>query len=464
MTQKVEQLIYSLQNYIPQTDDELWYWMKGTFGIEIPREKVCPDHVAPFTAFADAFFARNSLAVWKASRAFGGKSFLLAALTMAEAVALGASVNLLGGSGEQSKRVHRYMTGDDPNAKGKFWEHPQAPRYLLKDTLKSETGLTNGGYIKALMASQTSVRGPHPQRLRLDEIDEMSQAIYDAAQGQTMAVPGIPAQTVASSTHQHPNGVMTEAIRFAAEKGFPVYEWCYKETLAGNWGGWLLPSEVERKRREMSEAMWQVEVELQEPNPEGRAINSDAVNELFDRDLGVFKGSEGENIVIVPPNPRHEFYHGTDWAKAVDWTVNHTMLSSSQGPDKLAAWRRTGRRPWPQMIDLHNQRVKEYGGKSVHDVTGVGGVCADFLTVDSKGFDFSNRKLTHQILSDYVAAIENGDFIYPKIDFAHREHLYATIDMLYGSDHLPDSVCAGALAFYARKAIRETKVHSQRHF
>jgi hypothetical protein len=36
------------------------------------------------------------------------------------------------------------------------------------------------------MASQASVRGPHPHRLRLDEVDEMALDIFDAAMGQTL--------------------------------------------------------------------------------------------------------------------------------------------------------------------------------------------------------------------------------------------------------------------------------------
>jgi len=455
---KPEELIKGVHSYKPQTDEELWYWVKGTFGVAIPWERVCPNHCSPFEAFADAFFARNSLAVWKASRAFGGKSFLLAILAMSEAVALGASVNLLGGSGEQSQRVHKYMTGEDPNAKGKFWEYPQAPRNLLKtDPLKRETNLTNGGYIKALMASQTSVRGPHPQRLRLDEVDEMKQSIYDSAMGQTMGTEGIPAQTVASSTHQHSDGVMTEAIRFASERGFPVYEWCYKETMDTNFGGWLSGEEVERKRKEMPTEMWRVEVELQEPNPEGRAIDTNAVEALFHRGWGEFSGSANKPIQIIKPYKDGEFYHGTDWAKEKDWTIIQTMLRSENGPDRLASWLRVGRRPWPQMIELHNKRVGEYGGKAVHDKTGVGGVVHDYLTVRSQGFDFANKKERDKMLWNYISAIENGEFVYPMIDFAYREHLYATNDHLYGSKHLPDSISAGALAYYARRAGRRKR-------
>ncbi len=89
-----------------KTDDELWYAVRDQTGIAIPRTKVCEGHVAPFTAFADAFFSRHRNVVWHASRGFGGKSVLLATLAFMEGVEQGAAVNLLGGSGEQSQRVH----------------------------------------------------------------------------------------------------------------------------------------------------------------------------------------------------------------------------------------------------------------------------------------------------------------------------------------------------------------------
>ncbi|MBE9479627.1 MAG: hypothetical protein IMY80_06635, partial [Chloroflexi bacterium] len=153
-----------------RTDDDLWHAVQDLAGITIPRVKVCEDHVAPFTAFADAYFARHRNIVWHASRGLAGKSVLLATLAFMEGIEMGAAVNLLGGSGEQSQRVHGYMTGEDTNLPGTFWGHYGAPRHLLvDDPTKRETKLSNGGRIVVLQASQRSVRGPHPQKLRLDE-------------------------------------------------------------------------------------------------------------------------------------------------------------------------------------------------------------------------------------------------------------------------------------------------------
>lgn len=287
----------------PETDEDLWHWVRVVLGVEIPRYACCDAHTPPFEAFAEAYFARSSVAIWHASRGLGGKSFLLALLSLTEAITLGAAVSLLGGSGEQSERVHAYMTGEHPNAREKFWNAPAAPRFLIRsDPTKRTSDLVNGGEIKALQASQRSVRGPHPHRLRLDEIDEMRLEIFDAAMGQPMGdyERGIEPQTVASSTHHHPDGTMTEVLRRAIEKGWSVHEWCYRCNLREH-GGWLHEREVEHKRRQVSDAMFRIEYDLQEPSPESRAILPEAVEALFDKDLGEYDGAAGRKIVLVPP-------------------------------------------------------------------------------------------------------------------------------------------------------------------
>lgn len=440
-----------LYKMIPRTDIELWYWVKNVLNIEIPGKpgesfETCTHHTSPFKAFADAYFARYPVIVWEASRGFGGKSFLLATLSLTEQITLGSAISLLGGSGEQSARIHAYLAGEDPNSMGKFWDSPDAPRHMLKtEPTKRETRTTNGGYIKALAASQKSVRGPHPNRVRFDEVDETDKVLLDAAMGQTMESRGIKAQTVLSSTHHHPDGTMTKIKELAQEKGWPVYEWCYRESLATR-GGWLAPSEVERKKQEVPQSMWDNEYENQEPSPKKRAIDPDAVDELFDERLGRFEGNAGEEIIIDKPSFEDIFYHGTDWAKDVDWTIIHSMKSGGRMPDKLVAWLRLGREPWPKMIERHNHRVRSYGGKSYHDSTGVGNVCNDYLDVPSKGINYARRKLRTKMLTSYIAAIESGEIVFPMIYYAYNEHKFASNDKLFGTKHLPDSISAGALA------------------
>src|SRR5689334_12748516 len=118
------------------------------WGVIIPRTPVCPEHVTPFQAFADAYFERNSLdpdgpvqdiALWHGSRGLSGKSYMLAVLGLTKAVLRGSDVNLLGGSLEQSKNIHIHMRNT--------WDFENAPKYMLEHDANTMVKLSNDGVI-----------------------------------------------------------------------------------------------------------------------------------------------------------------------------------------------------------------------------------------------------------------------------------------------------------------------------
>ena len=250
-----------------RSEDALRKFLWRAFRVRIPDVQVCPHHTTPWRAFYDAYTAKNPVAVWKASRGFGGKTFTLGSLGLVSAITQAADVTILGGSGVQSERVHESMNT--------LWGCRYSPRNLLtSDPAKRATKLSVGSSITALTASTKAARGPHPQRLLMDEVDEMDRVVMTAAMGQTMRRTGrfgpIETATVLSSTHQYVNGTMTYVLdRLAPEKGWPIYEWCYRESLAPH--GWLEQSEVERKQSEVTKQMWETEYDLQRPVALGEA-------------------------------------------------------------------------------------------------------------------------------------------------------------------------------------------------
>lgn len=442
----------------PQTDDELWNFVASVWGVRIPRVAVCPDHSAPFDAFADAYFARHDPVVWKASRGFGGKSFLLATLAITEAVCLKASATILGGSGAQSQNVHEYMQD--------FWRLPYAPRKLLEsDPTKMRTCLRNGAEVMALLASTTSVRGPHPQRLRLDEVDEMEEFIFTSALGQPMTKNGVSAQTVISSTHHYPDKMMTQVLRRAREEGWKVHQWCYRENALteANPMGWLTAEDIEKKRLLVPKAMWDTEYELQEPSTEGRAFQTEKVESTFLKSLGEF-GPDDDEVTIEEPESGVEYSTGADWAKENDWTIINTYKMKEK-PWRLVCSERMRRRPWPVMIARLKDRVAKYPGPCVHDATGLGGVIEDYLAQELKP---TGEVLTGQnrssLFSEYVAALESGEFECPHIQWMYEDHKYALVTDLWGSGHPPDSIVACALAWRGRTVgLSSAKVRSITH-
>ena len=112
-------------------------------------------------------FARAPVALWIASRGFGGKTSLLALLAAANAILFETDVTILGGSGQQSARVVEHLH--------RLWAAGQVPRaWLASEPSLNTTTLAWGNTIQALTASQTAVRGAHPTRLfaRRDRRDE----------------------------------------------------------------------------------------------------------------------------------------------------------------------------------------------------------------------------------------------------------------------------------------------------
>lgn len=433
----------------PENDSELWEFIANVWGIEIPWQRKCPDHCAPFDAFADAYFARSSVAVWKASRGFGGKSTLLALLAQTEAVVLGASVSVLGGSGAQSRRVLEVMD--------EAWQGKYAPRNMLA----SEPGnylirLTNNAKIVALLASSTSVRGPHPQRLRLDEIDEMKLNIMDAAMGQPMSKGEISAHTVLSSTHHNPSGTMEEALKRAGQKGWGLFEWCYRECLEPD--GWLLQTEVDRKRNDVVSTMWDIEYELQEPSAEGRAFLPEKVDSAFHSEMGEFEGEEGRYLEFEAPLPHGTYIHGADWGHLRDYSVILTFRITDD-LWTLVAFDRVNRRPWPDMVERLNERMRRYPGTAAHDRTGVGDVVKSYFKHPVEDVVFTGQVAKRQIYSSYVAAIEKGVFSFPMVRVLYNAHKYCGTKDLYYDGHAPDEIVAAAVAYTLYKKAGP-KTHS----
>lgn len=495
-------------------DRELWLWIAIVLGIQIPWRPCCPHHSTPFRALADAFFARHTNAIWWGARGLSGKTLTLSVLSLTEQIQLGAEVSLIGGSGEQSKRVLEYLQAKEQKSKGKFWDSPVAPRWmLLSDITATRSLLVNGGKLTALMASQASVRGPHPQRVRADEIDEMDPNILESALGQAMGANGIPSQNVFSSTWQYPNGTMSEYVRRARARGWPLYSWCWRESLVTN-GGWLAQEEVDQKKGTVSKYRWDIEYELGEPSEDDRAIDSNSVRRSFSLFLGEHRGLPNTEYTIQKPVKEYvqteSYYTGADWARKRDDTVKTTMVRNDdlemtpsglfvpRGvpsklylkdngkyvrcnktglylsthpdfvhvplefsprrvppsdefpiPDICVSWSREHRIPWPTQIDKFNKRCASYVGSSAHDATGLGDVIASYITVPREDVIWT-PKTKAELFNDFIMAMEKGRMRFPLIHFVRDELLYLTTDDLF-SKHPPDVFVSAALAWYARK-------------
>lgn len=282
-----------------------------------------------------------------------------------------------------------------------------------------------------------------------DEIDVMTMDILEAALGQPIGRHDCPAHTVLSSTHQNPDGTMTEMLQRAAERGWAVHEWCWRETVAPH--GWLPQAEVARQKLLMSDAMWKVEVELQEPAPEGRAIMSDRVEAMFGSGPEV-RVEIGEDVVVEEPVDTGVYATGADWAKENDFTEIVTFRVDCD-PMRLVAYRRGQRVSWPTMVGWFNERLRDYPGAAAHDATGIGNVVSDYIEHDSHGITMVGR-VRHDLFTEYVAGVERREVTAAKLAPLYQQHKFVRNDDLYGSGHPPDGLVACAMAYRASLMAR----------
>jgi hypothetical protein len=263
---------------------------------------------------------------------------------------------------------------------------------------------------------------------------------------------------------------------------------CYRESLTPH--GWLSPSSVKRKKKDITAQMWQVEYENQEPSPESRAILPDAIEAMFEGDI--INVMPSENKIFEPrmaicqnKECKHEFawtdyewfeeiereglkplkikkYNpcpecgglkmksglyatGADWARKRDWTVVLTFRTDCD-PIRLVAFYRTQRQGWPVMIEALDKQIEHYDSYATHDATGLGDVVADYIRNPVEDILMVGRT-RKDMLSNFIASIERGEIKAPKIEFMYNQFKYASVDDIFGTGHLPDSLSAGALAY-----------------
>jgi hypothetical protein len=208
--------------------EELLRFIKTFWGLKVPSAQVCPEHTPPAEYIADSFFEKVQDSVCWANRG-GGKTLLGGLSTWLDTVfKANCATKILGGSLEQSKKMYQHLTGE-----GDGWGLVTDDfRYLLQgEMLAAQTALINKSNINILTASSKSVRGPHPQKLRLDEVDEFEDKIYEAAMLIPKTKHGIKASVQIYSTMHKPYGLMNRVITEAAQSGYKIYKWCVFDVM-----------------------------------------------------------------------------------------------------------------------------------------------------------------------------------------------------------------------------------------
>jgi len=185
-----------------------------------------PDHQAQFRPVSDILrdVARYYI-VWSCRS--GSKTFLYGGLDswVKSCSRKKYETRLLGGSKDQSLLSYQAMKAfrDETD--------PMNSR-LVRDIMMSRAEFIGGSEVSILTASMTAVRGPHPQALKLDEVDEIDEDVYEAALSQPTSKHGYKSVLGMFSTNHNIMGQMDKALANAKERGHSVYKYCVWEVLA----------------------------------------------------------------------------------------------------------------------------------------------------------------------------------------------------------------------------------------
>ena len=215
----------------PKTPDELHAWVVRHLDVSISREPLLTGHAAPFDYLIHTFFesdptrARDCV-VW-ANRG-GGKTFLAAVATTLDLIYKpGIEIRILGGSLEQSKRMHAHLRA--------IFARPEFAALLDGRITERRIRLRNGSVVELLAQSQTSVRGTRVQKLRCDEVELFDPDVWEAAQLTTRSKDCggvlVSGSIECLSTLHVPYGLMYRLVAEAREGQRKLFKWGVVDVL-----------------------------------------------------------------------------------------------------------------------------------------------------------------------------------------------------------------------------------------
>ncbi len=244
----------------PTTRDELGTFVREHLDLRLPDQGMIEGHSSALDYLAHTFFegrppdprsdsaAHSARSRARAGRDFplpvidpapvvdcivwanrgGGKTLLGAVATLLDMVFKdGIQIRILGGSLEQSQRMHehlRHFLGLEPFAD------------LVQGRMTDRRiRLTNRSSVELLSQSQTSIRGTRVQKLRCDEVELFDRDVWEAAQlvtrsrqcGDTL----VHGAVECLSTMHVPRGIMHGLLLQAAEGKRRLFKWGVADVL-----------------------------------------------------------------------------------------------------------------------------------------------------------------------------------------------------------------------------------------
>jgi hypothetical protein len=210
----------------PPSKEDLQEWLWAVLGIWLPNRSICDGHCSQLDFFKDVYYEKElDILLWAAR--LWGKSFQAGLICWLKARYKSLwEANICAGSGAQAGRVYK--------ATDLFWRATEsigARAALRKEPLKTYTQFLNGSMYEITTSSTKSQRGPHPNALFADEIDEMDVEVMNSAMDQTADQYGHKGTNVLMSTMHKVGGLMGYWVDNAEIRGYKLYISCILEAM-----------------------------------------------------------------------------------------------------------------------------------------------------------------------------------------------------------------------------------------
>jgi hypothetical protein len=185
---------------------------------------VCKDHDAPFDFVYHSFMGLSKVVLAMANRS-GGKTLDFAVLSILDTLANDncESANL-GAIQAQAHRCYRYMQGIINSS-------PVFRGFTKGDGTIQRREFMNRSSIEVLVATMTGVNSPHPQKLKMDEVELIPWVILQEALSMVQSKGDVKGVTVLGSTRKFATGPMQKLLDQGGGRGVKIFTWCILETM-----------------------------------------------------------------------------------------------------------------------------------------------------------------------------------------------------------------------------------------
>lgn len=200
-------------------DSDVLFYVRNFLGVNLPTETnpACSHHVPPAQFLCDMYFERYDTALAWANRT-GGKTKTVAILNHLDAMFKGKiEICTAGAALDQAQKGYLYFV--------ETFDHPFLKPYLVNNII-SKSVTRNGTVVQIITGSMKGFNGPHPQKVRIDEVELIDWTVLQEGLSMSVSRGRVRAQDVMTSTRKKSKGTMQRLIEESGQSRTKIYSWC----------------------------------------------------------------------------------------------------------------------------------------------------------------------------------------------------------------------------------------------